>query len=134
MSDLDQYIVQPINYEEHKKLAGWYKPKSTKVTMEPYGRPDLWVEIKKTASMTRAEAKAITVDADEDGAKALAFFILDWNMTDPYTDEPLAVPTTDDPSSIDYLPSEIIEYLGRSINPDQETAVPPEIGNSSGTG
>jgi len=56
------------------------------------------------------------------GDRQLARNIVNWNLTDPKTDEDLPVPTEDDSSSLQALPREFVAQMHTWLREDSELA------------
>lgn len=120
---------------------GWYKVDSRRITMERFGRPDLWIDLRKSLSMTQAEAEHIGRLAEEDPMKSLAAMIVSWHMSDPLADTEiwLPAPTIFDPSPLNNIPIEILNFIAEEMAEQQQldaktAIVPPANGSESGLG
>lgn len=133
---------------------GWYNKGQKKVTLEPVGFPDLWVEFKPLGAMNYKQAKDFqkklgavkakmdeAVDSESDGVDALeqgetatgilfAEAIVNWNIPPSDSnigDPPLKLPK-EDLAVIAEIPLDVLNWIAEQIQ--GETATVP---NESGT-
>lgn len=123
---------------------GWYIAKKSKLTMEEYGREDLYVEFLDPTSLPYGESKKLRekyselndiqkrIQQDDTAAEdyvpkileLVIDFITGWNMTDPMTDEPLLEPKK--PEDFDKLPQDLILKMLTAFTEPMQEAVPKE--------
>ena len=97
---------------------GWYRGKTTKVTMEKWDHPELFVEFKDLQSLDYGRMKKLQADygnMDEESPDAetlnsvlnlISELIVGWNMLHPETDEVIPQPVGAD--GWEALPAEVI--------------------------
>jgi hypothetical protein len=120
---------------------GWkdYLAKKSRVyTFEDFGCPDFWVKMRGLESFTHGESLQMMKEmenlSDEESVEAshnlFKKLVIDWNLTDPETDEPLPLPKVDTESLL-RLPNEFIvqmnKWAAEGLNVD--AAVPPQSGS-----
>lgn len=108
-----------------------------KYTFEEIGLPEFYVKLRGLESFPHGESLKMAEEmrnmSDEEATRAshelLKKMIVEWNFTDPETDEPLPLPR-EDIEALLKLPNEIIikinEWVGERMNP--ENVVPPQSG------
>lgn len=106
-------------------------------TFDELGCSDFWVELRGLESFTHGESLEMMKQMDElsdsetiDAThKLFQKIIVDWNLTDPETDEPLPIPKKD-PESLLRLPNEFIIQMNRwaaeGLNPEEQVPPPSE--------
>jgi len=108
------------------------------VTLEELGLPDFWIKLRPPVGRPWGETKRLGMTAasreDIDPAEAIqlverqvAESVLDWNLTDPETDEPLKTPS-EDPSVLEHIPMEVIFFIQGKLREQFEQAVPTQSG------
>lgn len=116
----------------------WYKPKTIKVDLEPFGRSDLYVTFKDPMSLPYGKARDLQkkfagVKVDDDASPEMVDEILnmlislmdEWNITDPETDESLDKPKQ--PEDFERLPTDVLRHIMEgSTQTLREEAVPLE--------
>lgn len=120
-----------MSWEGYKKRL---KKSLVKTTLEELGLPEFsltlrppvarpWGETKRLG-MTAAKVDEIDpLEAVELIERQVAENILEWNLTDPETDEPLPIPA-EDPSVLERLPTEVLFFIQRKLREQFEQAVP----------
>lgn len=117
----------------------WKINRSKRVTLEKFGFPDFWIEVDSPLSelygnVRKMEAAIDSGDDDEDvNLSSFAKYILDWNLTDPETDEPLKVPDEKNFASIERLPVAVILFIRDVISEETQSAVKKGTESEYGT-
>ena len=118
-------------------------------TFEKFGLPDFYVILRRVDSYPYANIKKraprqidiaqleanpeLAAELQREQEDLLAQAVMEWNLTDPNTDQPLALPK-DDPTALDVLPTEFVVQLNMWLVEDSTLAktVPNPRGISSG--
>lgn len=117
----------------------WYKQKTIEGDFEAEGYPDFKFTAVDVNSLLYGELEDLMAlrnkatasdEASSDLIKELLHrLVIDWNLTDPETDEPLAPPAKDE-TTFRRLPMSFINHMITKILGEVEKeAVPPENGS-----
>ena len=97
--------------------TGWLKETLINISLEGYGAAtaDFYISILDPGSVlwgiTR-ESEAGTLKSVED---YLTHIIRGWNVTSPFTGEPLPLPTLEDQTPLSFLPTRLVTWMVNEI-------------------